>query len=185
MKGIKVKKAMKEYVDYDYIKGVRNEDGELVIRAMEESEVEYLKEFTDNEYCNGHYKENSLFKRSFGEKYESVKTELIARNNGVDDDTFSHKMMNRVDFEEDKLGEDHQDEVSDLLNKMTPPEVVETLIKEAADEIHTEPREVTEDILREHSLKVLALYILLKKDVRRQKRRDQRSRSTKKKKGMV
>ncbi len=165
----KIRRNVKKYVDMDYVDLLPDED------------KEFLRKFTDEYYCGGHGKPNSLHRETFGDAYDtgtddnlSIKQEMNLDMNAQNRDVtgIAGCSNNVIPLEEvlDGLITDDVETIKKDLTSHSPEELLAKMIKEYSDEINTQPNTSTEEILREYAHKAISLFLQVKKEAERQRR---------------
>jgi hypothetical protein len=158
----KIRKNVKSYADMDYLSKLSPEDKEYMVR------------FVDEAYCNSHGKEGSLHRTALGDSYDTAKKELYLAHNAQNRDAYSiagcSNNLVEIDEMQDTLTVSTRDTLEDELVTRSPDAILNTLTEEYSDEINTSSEDVTAALLKEYGVKVIALYLLVKKESDRQTR---------------
>lgn len=170
MKKIRIRRNVKGYADMDYIEKLSPE------------QKAYMDKFVDEYYCNGHGKEGSLHREALGDSYKSHKKELHLNHNAQNRDILSIAGCSNnvvpIQKVEHTLTIDQTESIEKDWASMSPDALMDKLIMECSDEISTQSKEDMAGILKEYGLKVIAQYLLTKKETERQARLNRKAKKT-------
>jgi hypothetical protein len=163
----KVRKNVKDFVDMDYLDKLSPE------------EREFMTMFTDEYYCGGHNKPNSLHKEAFGNKYDeevegkkNIKQQLHGDMNAQNRDVVAIAgcSFNILDINlfTDVLSRVEDLSIENQLVTTSPEIILSGLIKDFTDDFKIIGKN-TEEGLKTFAYNVVKLYILTKKEDKRQK----------------
>ena len=164
----KIRKNVQKFVDMDYLS------------TLSDSDKEYMQKFVDEYYCGSHWKEDSLHREAYGDKYDSIIKQDMGLNMNAQnrDITGIAGCSNKITSLEEVIEElllENNDTLKDQL-VTTPPEIIlESMVIELSDEIKNLSPESLEDLLKNFALKSVVLFLLAKKETIRQRRIDKQS----------
>ena len=162
----KFRANVKPFADCDYKKGVKNQHGELVIRALNKEELDFYEKFENEYYCNTINREGSLHKEILNDDdFERCKKETFAMNNSQNRDIYgiaatSEHYLTFIDDDNNFVEPAAPETISKIQN---PNYAFNVFLNQTIDEINNGGREL-EVILIEYGQELVKLGASLRKD---------------------